>query len=341
MTKAIDLNKFRMGITKNIPGISAGFNDPVFWIDTGNYTLNYRISGDFFKGLPYGKVSVVAGEPASGKSLICSGNVIANAQKDGAYVIMIDSENALDQKWVEALGVDTSEDRLLRLKMSQINDVGKTLYEFIEGYSSDYGDVAYIDRPKVLIVVDSLGMLLTPTDDNQFSKGDMKGDMGLKAKMLIALVRNLVNRIAEHPIAIVCTNHTYASQDMFNPDDKMAGGMGFVYAASIVIALKGLKLKEDSDGKKTTKVQGIRAAAKVMKSRFSKPFEKVEIKIPYDSGMDPYSGLMEMFEENGTITRVGNRYKYVTKEGEELIDFRKNWTPEMLTTVMMEYNEED
>ena len=35
------------------------------------------------------------------------------------------------------------------------------------------------DRPKVLFVIDSLGMLLTPTDVDPFNKGDMKGDMGL------------------------------------------------------------------------------------------------------------------------------------------------------------------
>ena len=33
------------------------------------------------------------------------------------------------------------------------------------------------ERPKVLFVIDSLGMLLTPMIT--FNKGDMKGDMGL------------------------------------------------------------------------------------------------------------------------------------------------------------------
>ncbi len=36
------------------------------------------------------------------------------------------------------------------------------------------------ERPKVLFVIDSLGMLLTPTDVNQFEAGEMKGDMGRK-----------------------------------------------------------------------------------------------------------------------------------------------------------------
>lgn len=62
MTKPFDPSKFRTGITKAISGISAGFNDPKIWISTGNYALNYLISGDFYKGIPMGKVSVFAGE---------------------------------------------------------------------------------------------------------------------------------------------------------------------------------------------------------------------------------------------------------------------------------------
>ena len=39
------------------------------------------------------------------------------------------------------------------------------------------------NAPKVLIVVDSLGMLLTPTDVDQFERGEMKGDLGTKSKV--------------------------------------------------------------------------------------------------------------------------------------------------------------
>ncbi len=50
MAKAFDISKFRKSITKNIEGLSIGFNDPVDWISTNNFALNYLISGDFYKG---------------------------------------------------------------------------------------------------------------------------------------------------------------------------------------------------------------------------------------------------------------------------------------------------
>jgi hypothetical protein len=67
-------------------------------------------------------------------------------------------------------------------------------------------------------------MLLTPTDVNQFESGDLKGDMGRKPKALTALVRNCVNMFGDLNIGLVATNHTYASQDPYNPDDKISGG---------------------------------------------------------------------------------------------------------------------
>ena len=98
MQKPFDLNKFRTGLTKSISGISAGFHDPQDWVSTGNYTLNYLISGDFKKGVPLGKVSVFAGESGSGKSFICAGNLVKNAQEQGCQVVVFDSENALDEE---------------------------------------------------------------------------------------------------------------------------------------------------------------------------------------------------------------------------------------------------
>lgn len=321
MGKPFDIAKFRKSISKSIDGLGMGFNDPTDWISTGNYALNYLISSDFYKGIPLGKVSIFAGEPGAGKSYICSANIIKHAQAQGIFPILIDSENALDESWLRALGVDTSEDKLLKLNMSMIDDVAKTVSEFMKEYKA----MDEANRTKILFIVDSLGMLLTATDVNQFEAGDLKGDMGRKPKALTALVRNCVNMFGTYNVGLVATNHTYQSQDMFDPDDKISGGQGFIYAASIVVAIRKLKLKEDEDGNKTSEVNGIRAACKVMKTRYSKPFESVQVKIPYTTGMSPYSGLFDLFEQRKLLSKEGNRYAYILKNGTEIKLFRKDF----------------
>jgi RecA/RadA recombinase len=176
-----------------------------------------------------------------------------------------------------------------------------------------------------MFVIDSLGMLLTPTDVNQFDAGEMKGDLGRKPKALTALVRNCVNMFGSYNVGLVCTNHTYASQDMFDPDDKISGGQGFIYASSIVVAMKKMKLKEDEDGNKVSDVNGIRAGCKVMKTRYAKPFEGVQVKIPYTTGMSPYSGLVDLIEKKELLKREGNSLVFTTSEGEIIKKFRKAW----------------
>lgn len=311
---------------KKNTGVSMGFHDPDTWISTGNYALNYRISGYFERGIPLGKVVMFAGESGSGKSFLASGNIAREAQKQGIFVVIIDSENALDSDWLEALGVDTSEEKLLKVNMGMVNDVAKFTYEFIDGYRKEYQDVPRDERQKVLFIVDSLGFLSVPAAVEQFKNGDMKGDMGHKPKQLKSYITQCVNSFGDLNIGMVCVNHSYESQDMFNPDPKISGGSGLIYASSMVIAMSKLKLKEDEDGNKVSEVNGIRAKCKVMKTRYNKPFEDVEIKIPWNTGMDPRSGLLDMFEKYGLITKSGNRLLYVDIDtGEQVLKYRKAW----------------
>jgi len=345
MAKPFDVSKFRKSITKSVPGLSSGFRDPDTWISTGNYTLNKLLSGDFNKGVPLGKVTVFAGESGAGKSFICSGNLIREAQKQGIFCVLIDSENALDEAWLKALDVDTSEDKLLKLNVAMIDEVAKIISEFMKDYKAQFADKEEEDRPKVLFVIDSLGMMLTPTDIDQFQKGDMKGDLGRKPKALTALVRNCVNMFGDYNVGLVATNHTYASQDMFDPDDKISGGQGFIYASSIVVAMRKLKLKEDEEGNKISEVRGIRAACKVMKTRFAKPFESVQIKIPYETGMNPYSGFVDLCESTNILKKTGNRLEYISPvTGEVVTQFRKAWERNddgCLDLIMQEWGQKD
>lgn len=337
LRNTMDLSKFRKEITKGIDGISTGFRDPKVWVDTGNFPLNYLISGDFQKGVPLGKVTIIAGQSGSGKSYIASANLVRNAQAQGIIVVLIDSENALDEEWLLKLGVDTSEEKLIKVNLSMINDAANFISKFVKGYRDEYAKNPG-DAPGVLFVIDSLGMMLTQNDVDQFDKGDLKGNMGIKPKALKALILNCVNMFGDLNIGLVATNHTMQSQDMFNPDDVIVGGSGQIFAASIVVAMRKGKLKEDDEGNKTSDINGMAAGVTVVKSRFNHKslYKKVKIKIPFETGMNPYSGLFEMFEEEGLLVKEGNRYSYTGASG-SFKEFRKNITEPQYDMIMKDY----
>jgi SHS2 domain-containing protein len=66
----------------------------------------------------------------------------------------------------------------------------------------------------------------------------------------------------------------------------------------------------------------------------------VQVKIPYETGMNPYSGLVELFEKKNLLVKQGNRLKYVNLAGEEVLEYRKAWMLDgRLDLIMLEYNE--
>jgi hypothetical protein len=54
--------------------------------------------------------------------------------------------------------------------------------------------------------------------------------------------------------------------------------------------------------------------------------------------MDPYSGLVDLFEKKGVLVQTGNRLKYVDSSGKEHIEFRKAWVGTKLGMLMKEFD---
>ena len=345
--KPIDISKFQKTLSKTSSNISFGFKDPSTWIHTGNYALNYRVSGDFKKGFPLeGKMTLLAGESGSGKSFVASGNVAKWCQDNGVLPIIIDTENALDESWMKNFGIDPN-GYIMKVSANLIDDIAKIMADFIKEYKGNYSSMNYEERPKVLFIIDSLGMATTNVEVEQVEKGDIKGDLGRKQKQLYSLCRTFMASCATEPIGLLATAHVYASQDMFNPDAKISGGSSLEFTPSVVIAMNKRKLKEDEFGNKTSDVQGIKVDATVRKTRYTQPFQKITFNIPWDTGMDSYSGLFELFTESlfyndkPVICKEGSYCAYYSpKTGEQVWKkYRKHITNEDYDNIIQDYQE--
>lgn len=347
--KPMDLSKFRKSITKTLPSISSGFRDPSFWIDTGSYVLNYIISGDFHKGMPLdGKFNLLVGPSGTGKSLLSIGVMGKYCQDNNVQIVILDTENAIDKKWGENFGLDLEdESKIVRISVSLLDDMAAIISSFIEEYKKAYDAVPYEERPKILFIIDSLGMATTSVEQEQFEKGEMKGDMGKKPKQLFSLCRNFLASCSDQPIGVLATNHTYASQSIFKPEDIIAGGGAMEYAPSIIVALQKAKLKEDENGVKTTDVKGIKVKAVCRKTRYTKPFQDAECNIPWDSGLDRYSGLFELFTETlkykdrPVIMKEGSYCVYYSLKNDEQVwkKYRKSITNEDYDMIMKDWED--
>jgi len=296
------LKDFEKEVDK-MEGVSGISTPPRSWVSFGNHVLNKILSNNFHKGTPQGRITAIAGPSGAGKSFI-AGNLIKNAQDAGYYILVCDSENALDNDYITKIGVDINS--MYNYKdVSSISHVNKIVSSFIKGYQKSYGTIdVNPDQPPVLIVIDSLDMLATDTELANFEKGDQKGDQGQRAKQHKAMLRNFVGAIKHLNIQIVVTHQVYrcTQEQILAGEGLWKVGDAIRYACSQIVLVTKLKLKEGDS------ITGIRMKCEGFKTRFSKPFQSVTIEVPYDTGMDPTSGLIESMESLGVLKRGGSWY---------------------------------
>lgn len=300
------LDKFKREIAK-LDTVSVGLPETTHWLSTGNYALNRALSGDFKKGIPLAKIALFAGPSGSGKSFI-AGNITKQAQVQGYHVVYLDSEHAIDVDYLGKIGCNIDPEHLTYISVATIEDVNSTLSEFFANYKKAFGK-DNLDAQKTLIVLDSLAMLSSSTEMENYDKGVIKGDQGQLAKRRKAMLRLALGQIGRLPISLLVTDHVYP-QDIMLGDGAWAITNSTKFSCSIIGIVTKLKLKDEGE------VVGVRMRFETYKSRFAKLGTKVELEVPYNSGMSPVTGLLEMLEEMKVIAKG-------TQPGEKL-----NWVAE-------------
>lgn len=257
------------------------FSEVDEWIPTGNYLLNAQLSGTLFGGIPNTRSLGLMGDPGTGKSFVCL-NVAREAQKKGYDVIYCDTEGAIDKSSAIKFGIDPDKVRYQPIKtVTEFQTFVTNLLELVKK-ARESGD-----QPKILLVLDSLGMLSTDKELNDAISGKNAADMGAKAKELRKLFRVITLDLTAAKIPLVCTNHVYAGGGFF-PTKESSGGDGPIFAMSVISFLSKAQLKE---GNSTTKT-GIIVTSNLKKSRFTVP-EPVKFHISFANGMNPYVGLQD------------------------------------------------
>lgn len=275
---------------------------PTFWISTGNYVINKIISGRYNGGIAQGRLAKLAGPSSAGKSFLTA-NIIKAAQKQDCGILIIDSENALDDEFISNVGADPTDDYYIYRGVSTINQATKELSGFIRAYRK------HKETKKFLIVIDSLDALSTDSALAAYEKGETKGDQGQQAKQLKAFLSPYMHDIKDLNIAILCTKQVYQEQDPMlqkNPVTAWKMTEAIKYPFSQIALVTRLLLKNDE-----TKIyEGIKLKVFGQKTRFTKPFQQAMIEVPYDIGIDPFSGLLEVAESLGVVTRKAAWYSY-------------------------------
>lgn len=287
-------------IAKSVPIVVEKEIKEKTFITTGVYLLDAALSGRLIGGgIATNRITAFAGESGAGKSFLCY-SCARQAQKQGYFVIYIDTEQAIDLEDFPKFGVDNSLEKLRLIRSNKVEDVNITLTQLIDELKEQ--KLAGYELPKIMIVLDSLGQMASNKEKADLLKGDIKQDM-TKAKALGSMFRSINTDLGFLDIPMLVANHTYLDINSMFPTEKLKGGNGLLYSASVIGFLSKSKLKTGEEDDMDLGQSGITVLFKTAKNRMAKP-KKIRFDISFVHGMNPYTGLdnfcrPEFFEQIG------------------------------------------
>lgn len=173
------------------------------FISTGSYSFNALLSGSIYGGIPDNKIIALAGEQATGKTYFALNVVREFLDSDPtAMVLYFDTEQAITSEMLDSRGIDRS--RVAVLPVATVEEFRHQCVLTVDKYLETDSK----SRPRMMIVLDSLGMLSTEKEMNDTAEGKGTRDM-TRAQVLKATFRVLTIKLGYARIPLILTNHTY------------------------------------------------------------------------------------------------------------------------------------
>jgi RecA/RadA recombinase len=308
--------KYLKALGENASIVSEGtIYDNREFVNTGCLLLNAQISKSIYNGIPTHKIITLAGEESTGKTFVLLG-ILKNflEQTENGMVVFFESEGAVNKETFEERGLDTS--RIILKSVKTVEEFRHISTTFVKNYTLDKPE----ERPKILMCLDSLGMLPSAKEVKDAEEGNDKSDM-TRPKIIKSLFRILTVELAVANIPFIVTNHVYATMDMYGKPE-MGGGSGLKYAGSTILFFGKSQFKEKDEETKKEEHAGITVTSTTIKGRDTRINKKVKFVIHADYGLDKFSGLFDFCKEHGMIDKTGNRW-YWKSEGIETAIFKK------------------
>jgi len=194
-------------------------------ISTGSFILDFCLLG----GLPHNRISMIAGERSSGKTLLAS-KVIASAQQQfpEQAVIFLDIEGSWASTWAQQLGVDIDRLQIIPCETGEM--------------AVDVADAVVRSKEASLLVIDSLAALV-PMKEIE-SSADDNAQVALQARLIGSMIRKvtaglITERKRQHYITVLFLNQFRNRIGMAFGDPRiLPGGKALEFSTSVQLIIK-------------------------------------------------------------------------------------------------------
>jgi len=317
-----DLDFFQEFAEKTDGDILDAIDSVKYFVDTGSLAINYICSGKFINGgVPGGKLTEIYGPNSSCKSLIGT-NILFGCQRKNGIPVLEDCENSANKEFIKkASHCDLK--RIVRHTPQSLEDVFKKMYKSIEFVREKKGKDA-----QIAIVYDSIGVSPSARElrevqlPENYTKEQFKKIVGgneqpgERAKICSREFRKLNSVMEQHNASVVILNQTRDKIGVMygNPKTTAGGGNALPFYASCRLETSTMKKIEQKITAKKKKILGINIRVKNVKNKTHHPFVETEnIRLLFDHGIDPVSGLLSCLLDAGRI-EIKGAGNFVVKE---------------------------
>lgn len=254
-------------------------------IPTGSLSLDVALG---VGGVPRGRIIEIYGQESSGKTTLAL-HILANAQRQGGTVAIIDAEHALDPAYAAAIGMDVDE-----LIVSQ-PDYGEQALEI--------ADALVRSGALSAIAVDSVAALV-PRAEIEGEMGDQH--VGLQARLMSQALRKLAGSLKRTNTSAIFINQVREKIGvMFGNPETTPGGRALKFWASV-----RLEVRRADTLKRGEEAVGARARVRVVKNKVAPPFKKAEFDIIFGQGISYEGDLIDLGLEHKVLSKSGTWFSY-------------------------------
>lgn len=270
----------------------AGKRQDIEFVHSGSYLLDEILGGGWAKG----RVVEAYGGFSSGKTSIAF-HLATEVQKAGKAVGYLDTENAVDPKYMQAIGIDLSSDKFILSQPSTAEEVLEIAKEMCNEESIG------------LVVIDSIAGLV-PTALLNGEAGD--AHIGLTARLLSSQVNILKNICKQTGCILFCINQIRSNIGGYGAATTTPGGFAIPFYASQRIELARVGSEKEGETQVSNKVK-----ITCKKNKVALPFKACQIIIRFGVGIDKVMEIVNMGIDLGVLSKKGTYIYY----GEEKIGF--------------------
>lgn len=294
-----------------------------FFLDTGNLAVNYICSGKIIDGgIPGQRITEIFGPSSSGKSLLAA-NILFGCQKINGWPILLDCENASNADWMaRASHIDVR--RVFRYTPFTLEEAFSKIHNAVRTIR-EHEKKSKITRRPIVVVYDSISVspcnrefkeTALPENYNPTMWKKIVGakeQPGERAKVCSKELRKIQPLLEKEDVTIIFINQIRSKIGVLygSPEVTAGGGNSLPFYASCRLRTSQ---KKKIENKKLKTYAGVNMQVKNIKNRAFRPFVENEgIKLYFETGINPLSGLLSTLLEDERITGKAGNFSVVEK----------------------------